>query len=159
MEANKKRYQYENTRAVYVDGSTARRLNPAPDIRREEERQAPSRRKQVHHQPKAFSGVNFASLLVLTCAIIVTVYVCVDYLMLQTQVSQTEKNIIKMEQEIKRLSDENAAAFEAIDSAVDLEYVYKVAVEKLGMVYPNNNEIITYKSGFNNYVRQYEDIP
>ena len=57
------------------------------------------------------------------------------------------------------LSDENDAAYEAIDTAVDLNYIYKVAVEELGMVYPNKNEVITYKSGSESYVRQYADIP
>ena len=160
MEANKRRYQYENTRTSYVNGNTVRKLNVAPDIRREEERYvAPRRRGQEDKQPKVFSGINFASLVVLTIAIIATVSVCVDYLMLQNQVSQMDKNIIRLEKEIKVLTDENDANYEAIDTALNLDYIYQVAVEELGMVYPNKNEVITYKSSSTNYVRQYEDIP
>ncbi len=160
MEANKRRYQYENTRTSYVNGNTVRKLNVAPDIRREEERYvAPGRRRQEERQPKVFSGINFASLVVLTIAIIATVSVCVDYLMLQNQVSQMDKNIIRLEKEIKVLTDENDANYEAIDTALNLDYIYQVAVEELGMVYPNKNEVITYKSSSTNYVRQYEDIP
>ena len=160
MEANKRRYQYENPGTSYVDGSTVRKLRTAPDIRREEEQyRVPPKRRQAASSPKAFSGINFASLVVLTFAIIATVYVCVDYLKLQTQVSQMKKSIVKTEQELTALINENDAAYEAIETAVDLDYIYQVAVKELGMVYPNNNEIITYKSSSTNYVRQYEDIP
>lgn len=160
MEANKKRYQYDGYGTSYVEGNTVRKLRVAPDIRREEEEyQVPQRRRQVQAQPKALSGISFASLLVLTVAIIATVYVCVDYLMLQHQVSQMDKKIVSMEKDLTKLTHENDATLEAINTAYNLDYVYKVAVEDLGMVYPNNNKVITYKSEDTDYVRQYEDIP
>lgn len=160
MEANKRLKQYENIGTSYVDGNTVRKLRVAPDIRREEEQyEIPAPRRQEHRQPKTLSGINFASLLVLTVAIIATVYVCVDYLMLQTQVSQMNKDIISLEKELTVLTNENDAAYEAIDTALDLDYIYQVAVEELGMVYPNKNEVITYKSSSTDYVRQYEDVP
>ncbi len=160
MEAKKKRYQYDNTGTSYVEGNTVRKLSVAPEVWREEEQYiAPSPRRQEQRQPKAFSGINFASLIVLTVAIIATVYVCVDYLMLQNQVSQMDKSIIKLEKELTVLTNENDASYEAIDTALNLDYIYQVAVEELGMVYPNKNEVITYKSSSSNYVRQYEDIP
>lgn len=159
MEANRRRYQYENGTG-YVEGNTVRKLRVVPDIQREEEQyEVPQRRRQEKRQPKALSGINFASLLVLTVAIIATVYVCVNYLQLQYEVNRTQKRIVSMEKSIAVLSNENDAAYEAINSAVDLDYIYKVAVKELGMVYPNKNEVITYKSGSKGYVRQYEDIP
>ncbi|MBP1754352.1 MAG: putative rane protein [Firmicutes bacterium] len=160
MEANKRRYQYENTGTSYVDGNTVRKLRATPDIRREEEQYiVPTPRRQEQRQHKTLSGINLASLMVLTVAIIATVYVCVEYLMLQNQVTQMDKSIIKMEKELTVLTNENNAAYESIDTALDLDYIYQVAVEELGMVYPNKNEVITYKSSSSNYVRQYEDIP
>jgi cell division protein FtsL len=159
MEANRRRYQYENETG-YVEGNTVRKLRVAPDIRREEEQyEVPQRRRQEHRQPKALSGMNFASLLVLTVAIIATVYVCVDYLKLQYEVSQMQKSVVSLEKNITILSNENDAAYEAINTAIDLDYIYKVAVKELGMVYPNKNEVIIYKKGSEGYVRQYEDIP
>jgi cell division protein FtsB len=79
--------------------------------------------------------------------------------MLQTQVSQMNKEIIRLENELTVLTNENDAAYEAIDTALDLNYIYQVAVEELGMVYPNKNEVITYKTSSTDYVRQYEDVP
>ena len=160
MEANKKRYYRENYETGYVEGNTVRKLKSAPEIRREEEQyEVPQRRRQEQQQHKTLSGINLASLLVLTVAIIATVYVCVDYLKLQNQVSQMNKSIVVLEKDITTLTKENDAAYEAVNNAYDLDYIYQVAVNELGMVYPNKNEVITYKSGTDDYVRQYEDIP
>lgn len=160
MEANKRRYQYDYSGTSYVDGNTVRKLRVAPDIRREEEQyEIPRRRQQQHSHQKTLSGINFASLIVLTVAIIATVYVCVDYLMVQNQVTVMNKRIVSMEKQITTLTNENDAAYEAINTAVDLDEIYRVAVEELGMVYPNKNEVITYQRGSADYVRQYEDIP
>lgn len=159
METKKRQY-YENSRTSYIEGNTARKLNTVPDIRREERPyEAPSPRRQQQRQPKALSGMNFASLLVLTVAIIATVSVCVDYLKLQTEVSKMEKSIVTIEKNITALTNENDAAYASINTAIDLNHVYQVAVEELGMVYPNNNEVITYQGSDEDYVRQYEDIP
>jgi cell division protein FtsB len=160
MEAKKRQYQYENNRTSYIEGNTVRKFNAAPDIRREERPyEVPTPRRQEHRQPRYLSSINLGSLLVLSIAIIATVYVCVDYMKLQYSVTQMDKSIVKLEKELTTLTNMNDAASVAINSAVDLDYVYHVAVEELGMVYPNKNKVITYQRSEDNYVRQYEDIP
>jgi len=160
MEAKKRQYYNENTRTSYIEGNTVRKLNAVPDIRREERPyETPSPRRREQRQPKALSTMNFASLLVLTIAMIATVYVCVDYLKLQTDVAKMDKSIITMEKNLTTMTKENDAALAAINTTFDLNYVYKYAVDKLGMVYPNDNEVITYQGSDDDYVRQYEDIP
>lgn len=160
MEAKKKQYYYDNTRTSYIEGNTVRKLNAIPDTRREERSyEVPTPRRQEQRQPKALSGMNFASLLVLTIAIIATVYVCVEYLMIQTDVTKMEKSVVSLEKNLTILTNKNDAANAMINTAYDLDYVYKVAVEELGMVYPNKNEVITYQGSNEDYVRQYEDIP
>lgn len=160
MEAKKRQLVNQYNRTSYIEGNTARKLNAVPDVRREKqpyERPVPER----HHnrQPKSLSGINFASLMVLTAAIIATLYVCVQYLQLQSEVTRMDKTIVSMEQKLAQLTNENDAAYEAINTAYDLDYVYHVAVEELGMVYPNNNKVITYRSGNVDFVKQFEDIP
>jgi len=160
MEAKKRQNHYQNTRTSYIDGNTARKLNAVPDVQREERRyETPAPRRQERREPRAMSGMNLASLLVLTMAIIATVYVCVEYLKLQTEVSRMEKSIVSLEKELTVRTNENDAAYASVDKTYDLDYVYQVAVEELGMVYPNNNTVITYEPGDEEYVRQYEDIP
>lgn len=159
MEAYRRQYNNKNIRTSYLDGNAARKLSAVPDIQREERtKRQPEHKRQPLRQPRAMHGISFASLLVLTAASIATVYVCIEYLKLQYDVNTMDKNIISMEKELTALTNENDAAYEAINTAYDLDYVYHVAVEELGMVYPQNNTIITYKSSGTDYVRQYEDM-
>lgn len=161
MEANRRQNRFDNTtRTSYIEGNTARKLNVAPDIRREErEYEIPSPRRQERRHPRTLSGINRASLLVLSIAVITTLYVCVDYLKLQTQVAQMNNQIVSMEEELSTKTKENDAAYSEVNTAYDLDHVYQVAVGELGMVYPNENEIITYEGSNDTFVRQYEDIP
>lgn len=167
MEANKRRYQYMNNRTSYVEGNTARKVNAVPEVRRPERtspvvdprREQPSPRRQERKQPKQLSSINMASLLVLTAAIITTLYFCVEYLQLQSEVSRLEKAIVVKEENLISIKNINDTVNEQINSNYDLDYVYKVAVGELGMVYPNNNTVITYQSSDEGYVRQYHDIP
>ena len=170
MEVNSRRNQTDYRRTSYVDGNTVRKLSAVPDIRREpahgpvpgqqprpERRQVPER--QERRAPRMVSGINMASLFVLTMAIVATFYFCVEYLMLQYDVNAMEKEIISMEHTLTTMKNENDAAFEQVNSAYDLDYVYQVAVGELGMVYPNKNTVITYQGNDEGYVRQYQDIP
>jgi cell division protein FtsL len=160
MEAKRRQYQAEDSRTSYVDGNTVRKLNAAPERRREERiHEVPVPRRQKHKKTAAFSGINLASLMVLTVATAISVFVCVEYLQLQMKVSSMEKSIVTMEKKLITLTNENDAAYASIDTQIDLDYIYQVAVGELGMVYPNKNEIITYQSNDDGYVRQYEDIP
>ncbi len=169
MEARNRRNQFDDHRTSYVDGSTVRKLSAVPDRREPvhtpipgnqplpERRAVP--RRQERRAPKMFSGINMASMMVLTIAIITTFYFCVAYLMLQYDVSAMEKEMISLERNLTTMKNENDAAYEQISSAYDLDYVYQVAVGELGMVYPNKNTVITYRGNDEGYVRQYQDIP
>ena len=41
----------------------------------------------------------------------------------------------------------------------DYEQIYNTAVNELGMVYPERDQVITYDAGVSEYVKQYHDIP
>jgi hypothetical protein len=161
MEAKKRDYyQTEYYRTTYVEGNTVRKLSAVPDFQREERQvELPSRRRQEQNQPKALSGINLASLLVLIVAISVTVFVCFEYLSLQTDVTQLGKQAEKSQQTLTALTKENDATMDKLNAAVDMDKIYKTAVQEYGMVYPNKNTIISFKSSDDSFVRQYEDIP
>lgn len=173
MEANRKRQGYQINNS-YIDGNTARKQayvgqNAMGNIRaavpeRYRDYPAPKQpiqtpERQIRRQPRYMSGISKASLFILTMAIAATLYCCIEFLMLQYQVSRMEKNIITMEQSLNDMKSKNDAAYEQINMVYDLDYVYNIAVSELGMVYPNNNEVITFESTDDNYVRQYADIP
>ena len=68
-------------------------------------------------------------------------------------------HIKDLELELDALKDENDTLETRINTAVDLDYVYKVATEELGMVYANKDQVLLYQQTESEYVRQYEDIP
>lgn len=163
MEANKKQYKYGTN---YIEGNTARKRDvsyqyalPDYDAPERQKRQAPRPERQVRSNPRVLTGINKASLFVLTMAIAATLYCCIEFIMLQNEVSKMEGDIIAMERSLITMRNENDAAYEQIEMAFDLDYVYNVAINELGMVYPNNNEVITFEKATESYVRQYADIP
>ena len=60
---------------------------------------------------------------------------------------------------LDRIRTENDNFEKSIDTSVDLNYVYSVAVNELGMVHVGQDNIIQYEKTESEYVRQYEDIP
>lgn len=158
MEANKKNYQREYTRTSYIEGNTVRKLNAVPD-RREEQYEIPSPRRQESRQPKALPGINITSLLILTAAIVATLFLCVDYIKVQSDINRIEKQIASKQEELITLTKNNDAAYEAVNTTYDLDYIYQVAVEEYGMVYPKDSSVIKYQGNDEDYVKQYEDIP
>lgn len=166
MEPNKRKYQYDNGRTSYTDGSAVRKLNAVPTRREQyvpapqpKRREQPVPQRQERVKPKELCSINLASLVVLTAAVVASFYVCYQYLQIHTSVSTLEKDIKRLESTLTKTKNENDATYALINSAYDMEYIYQVAVEELGMVYPNKNLIITYESDDIGYVRQYQDIP
>ncbi len=151
--------QYDKTRTSYIEGNTVRKINPVPDYGREEQYELPTPRRQEQRQTKTLSGINLASLLVLSVAIIATLYVCVEFLKLQYDVTQMNKQIDIKKQELVTLTKDNDAAYEVVNKAVDLDEIYQYAVEELGMVYPNKNTVIKYHSSDVDYTLKYKEIP
>ena len=140
----------------YVNGTAARQLElpERPLERREQRHTVTTRRNQERTLP-----MDLPFVIMLTIAAILTLYLCVNYLQLQSTVAARLNNIEALEKSIETLKAENDALETRINTSVDLDYVYKVATEELGMVYANKNQVRLYNRTESEYVRQYEDIP
>lgn len=152
MEQRKYRMETE-----YEVGSAVRRLNREEHIEQRPrlvEHPTPERKLSVG------LGIDAISMLLLMGAIVATLFVCVNYLKVQSDIVQLNKAITGLENEIEQVKKENNALEATMDTEMyDLEYVYNIAVGVLGMVYPNNNEIVYYDNEAKGYFRQYQDIP
>jgi cell division protein FtsL len=158
MEANRGNNRREYDRTSYVDGNTVRKLNTQPD-RREEQYEIPSPRRQDNRQTMALPGINIPSLMILTVAIVATLVLCVNYIRVQSDINRIEKEIATTQEKLITLTKSNDAAYEEIKATDNLDYVYRVAVEEYGMIYPGDDNLIKYQGSDDDYVRQYEDIP
>lgn len=158
MEAKRRNTYYQNE--YYTQGNTAKKLQVVPKYPNEKEQDFIQQPVRVHKKKaKANQGIDMLSLLVLTAAIVVTLYTCVEYLRVQTNISQMNKEIASLESDLTKLLNENKDALSQINTNLDLNYIFQVATTELGMVYPDNNQLVSYESNYSGFVRQYSDIP
>lgn len=146
----------------YVQGNTVRKPEPVrvPQRRQTEEPQRRIRRDNVvrRNQEKALH-MDLPYVFLLTVAAVCMLYICVNYLQVQATMTARISRIESLEKKLETLKTQNDALETMINTSVDLEEVYRIATEELGMVYANKQQVLLYDRTESEYVRQYEDIP
>ncbi|MDO5572923.1 MAG: cell division protein FtsL [bacterium] len=145
-------------RDTYVDGNTVRKVQPEY-IPAGERTKAPKRLSNTtrKNREKA-ANMNPGYILFLTLAMIVTGYFCIQYLQLQSDITNRVKNIAVLESRYNELKTENDETESRIKGSVGIETIKKQAMDELGMQYAKEDQIVTYNSEEGDYVRQYIDI-
>lgn len=143
----------------YVYDSTARRLEPDDEIVRRQKTSNYQRKVRARQNQEKALQMGLTSIIMLTIATVCALYICISYLHIQAEMTSKMHNITVLEKQLEQLRSENDTLQTKINTDTDLDYVYKVATEELGMVYANSNQVILYDKTDNEYVRQYEDIP
>lgn len=173
---------------IYTDGNTVRRIAEEP-ARRPPQRKskAASRKKQAQtsvsrsrtvkkqarpaaprprmqtrdlqrNREKALGmSKGFVVFLALMCAAIL--YCSVNYLQCKSQITTKMKQVAALESELAQLKEDNDAYYSQVTSDIDLNNIKKIAIGRLGMKYPSEDQTVTYKTEGNSYLRQYQDIP
>ncbi|MCI8659661.1 MAG: cell division protein FtsL [Lachnospiraceae bacterium] len=145
----------------YIYGNTARAIEP---VRKEKNQpQRPVRRKVVSYTVRRNQEMalhmNLPYVILLTLAAFCVLVICVNYLQIQSTITARLAHIEELERNVEQLKAENDATETRINTSIDLDYIYKVATEELGMVYANRDQVLLYDKTESEYVRQYEDIP
>lgn len=163
---NQRRQKYGTS--SYVSGNTVRKLAAAPQ-RRYEEYEIPKEveiteedRIAIRKKRKAIHRANRLNFLytVGVSAIIITIFaICLQYLNVQSQVKTNSTAVTKLQSELNELTNSNDELELEINAGIDYEQIYNTAVNELGMVYPERDQVITYDAGVSEYVKQYHDIP
>ncbi|MCI8836692.1 MAG: cell division protein FtsL [Hungatella sp.] len=149
---------------AYIHGSAVRKVQEAAPVRRkEQEKERPKEHRKVssrvrRNQQKALR-IDLPYLVLLMAASCCTLFICINYLQVQTTTTRRMDRIEKLEKDLDSLRAENDTLQTRINTSVDLDYVYKVATEQLGMVYAGKNQVRMYHQTESEFVRQYEDIP
>lgn len=143
-------------RSRYNYGSTARRVRK-PEYEEQRvrvHRVAPS----VHSKKK--QHMNLFGLIILTCALIATGVILSIYIYLQSEITNSVKNIAKLESQLNTLKQDNDEAYNRANSNIDLEEIKRIAIQEYGMTYADEGQVVTYSGGEgNDYVRQVAPIP
>ena len=166
---------------AYIEGTAVRKLSQYEQTVPEEmpgrhhapeKRQQTPKRKTSQSRPKtrqkavarrrararAFQ-MNKGYVTFLSIAAVACLFICVNYLNLQAQVTESRKQISRMESSYSDLKLSNDAAYSKAVSSVDLDKIRDIAINELGMVYANQDQIVTYEKQDKDYVRQYEEVP
>lgn len=151
----------------YADGNTVRRMETAPDYRREREerirrerekeqqrRQRAARRNQERALRTSKSYVAFMTMAVLVFATFTGLYIKI-----QSNVTVRMKTISALESQIADVKADNDEAFKRINTSVNLDGVRSIAMTELGMSYAKESQIVYYSVGDDDYMNQYSKIP
>lgn len=144
---------------AYPEYVPVRKRRTKPDERVRRVKKAAGKAKNRKRVVRAEMDQSIPLLLMLTVAVIATLYICFNYLALQNSITSKMDNIEVLERTLEDLKTENDALEQSINTSVDLNYVYDVAVNELGMVHAGQENVIYYDKTENEYVRQYENIP
>lgn len=82
----------------------------------------------------------------------------VTYVHLQNAITTSMNNISSLETQISELKTENAAAKNRISTTANLTHIKDVAINELGMVYANNDQIVYYTVDEEDFMQTSEDI-
>ena len=103
--------------------------------------------------------MNFAYVLFLSFAMLVAGVILMQYIGLQSDITNSIKSISRLESELNNLKLDNDETYSRITSSIDLEEVKRVAIQELGMHYAEEGQIITISGEGSDFVRQISDIP
>lgn len=141
---------------VYVQENTARKLQVVPDIQQTPVKKISNRTRK--NRQKALH-MNIGSVLFMAVAMVVAGFILTWYLTLQSDITNSIKNISALESQLNYLKLANDENYSRITSDVNLEEVKRVAIQELGMRYAEEGQIITFNGEGSDYMRQTGDIP
>lgn len=164
---------------TYVDGNTVRKIQEVPERReyRQPEHSARKRKtqpevtpeQQAVRQNKVLSrearrnrakannmNRNFAIFLGILGVLIV--FCSINYLRLKTECTSKRSQLATLESQLAELKEDNDAYESQVTSNVDLERIRKIAIGRLGMKYPSNQQTETYTTEGGSFVRQYQEV-
>ena len=111
------------------------------------------------NQEKALK-TNRGFVIFLTLAMVAVMGCCVNYIRLKSEYTAKMGTVASLEAELAQIKEDNDAYYSQVTSNVDLARIKKIAIGRLGMKYPSDNQMASYTtSEGSGYVRQYQDLP
>ena len=146
---------------AYTYGTAAREVAPSYEEAQRRERRLEQRRRvrTAKRRQQEAARMDLPYLMMFIVATVAALLICCSYIRVQSEIAGSIHQISALEQELERMRSENNALETRINTSIDLDHIYDVAVSELGMVSANRGQIIRYKNTESEYVRQYEDIP
>lgn len=146
----------EYTRTTFEDGNAVRKLQPVPEKQPE---LSPKVSRQTRKNRARATQMSRGYVVFLAVVCVAIVGMCVMYLKMQTQITTQSKQIAAKEKELSDLKADNDAYYNTTMASLDLEAIKDAALNRLGMHYADESQIIYFDTSGSSYVRQYRDVP
>lgn len=142
-----------NAYNAYIYGNAAPRLDP--DVRRRLEQ--PVRRPLSNTARKNREKAKHMSLgyvMFLMAALGMVGMILINYIKLQADITTLAEQVSASEAELNNLRIANEEEYSRINSSIDFEQIKRIAIGELGMIYPEEGQIILYDNEGYDYVRK-----
>ena len=139
-----------------VWGNTVRKAEAIPE-ERPRRKSGVSRRAQRNRARAVQMSRGYVVFLAVVS--VAALLMCVRYLKLKAEITTQTSEIASLESALNELKADNDALYNTVTASVDLEQIHKEAMDRLGMDYPNEDQIYQFDTSGNSYVRQYKDVP
>ena len=139
-----------------VVGTAAKKLKLAPG-----RKIAPPKKQSVRHLKNRDRAkyMDWKYVLFLFCALMISGLTLSTYISLQSDITASVKHIARLERELNNLRLANEENHSRIVNNVDLDYIRRVAITELGMVYATEGQIVKFAGNTGDYVRQLNPLP
>lgn len=151
---------YREGNQLYIRDNVVRkpRFEADPEIefdhRRQVEINRDRRRKKEYARQMNRRQICFH----IVCAVIVFAAVALNLSMI-SRTEAAKKEIKKLNTQVVDLKSTNDEIESNMNANINVEEIRRAAIEELGMVYVNQNQVVMYDCEESEYVRQYEAIP
>ena len=150
------------------DGNAVRQIPLVPEELPEREKeqktvetgqQRPTISRQVQKNRARATVMGKGFVFFLTVACMLTMLLCINYLQVRSKLITQTETIASLESQLSTLKADNDAYYNQTLASVTLEEVKEAALNRLGMHYATESQIIYYSTDDSSYVRQYQEVP
>ena len=143
--------------------------NVVPEILPEEPEKRPARRKpaaprrrvsrSVRRNRERMAWIGLPYCLFLFGTVLMLLASCVGMLSVKSDINAARKVVAAYETELRIAKADNDAREISLEKSVDINKIYRTAVDELGMTYPASDQIIYYNDSSSGHVIQNDEIP
>ena len=144
-------------RSEYVYGNTVRKIEPQGRPEPQEEREpAPVKRPHpvVRKNREKARHMSAGYVMFLAAALCASAYILLNYVQLQSDLTNLTKIVADKESELNSLRLSNDEEYNRIISSINLEEIKRIAIGELGMSYAQEGQIVEYENAEGDYMRQ-----
>jgi len=143
-------------KTAYLEGTAAKQLEYGFEAEKLPVRKKLSNSTRKNRE-RAFH-MSLGYVMFLTTALLLVSVTLYGYLDVQSEITNSVKNISAMETQYNNLKLANDEEYYRIISSVDMEYIKSVAIGELGMTYAKEGQIVSIEDAGTDYVRQTADL-